>query len=129
MKTSRRPFLPAPSLLLLALLPFGLAGARCAEPAPLPSAAAPAPASQEVTLTGLLYHRLAIGGETTGWVLRYGQDQKQTIELLLKITDFDRLTEGMAVVVRGTYVTRTYPERGEVRMFAVRDLSEVMTSR
>jgi hypothetical protein len=115
-----------PCLAFLTVL-LVLPGTRCSATPVSPVAdspkTAPSPIPQEVTLTGLLYRRVAMGGETTGWVLR--QDQKSSIELLLPITAFDRVTEGMAVALTGTYVTRTYPERGEVRMFAVRVLSEV----
>jgi hypothetical protein len=94
-----------------------------------PVVAAPAePATGEVTLTGLIEPRLAIGGETSGWVLEY--DKNKRIELLFRVEDLLRvqLYAGMPVALTGSYVTRTYPERGEVRFFSVRVLVEIQTS-
>lgn len=94
-----------------------------------PVAVAPdQPATGEVTLTGLIQPRLAIGGETSGWVLEY--DQNKRIELLLPINELMsmHLYVGMPVALTGSYVTRTYPERGEVRFLAVRRLVQIQTS-
>lgn len=92
---------------------------------PLPSPLAePAPAG-EVQLMGTLQRRVAIGGETTGWVLRYGKDQH--VDLLLPIDAFAWIRDGLVVAVKGRFETRQYPERGAVRVFVVREISEVVT--
>jgi len=85
------------------------------KPAPIPV----------VTLTGTLERRVAIGGETTGWVLRHGE--KQHIDLLLPIEAFAWIGEGLAVAVKGTYGTKRYPERGDVPVFIVHEIHQVQT--
>ncbi len=92
---------------------------------PLPSPlAAPAPAG-EIQLMGTLQQRVAIGGETTGWVLRYDQDQR--VDLLLPVDAFAWIRDGLVVAVKGRFETRHYPERGAVRVFVVREINEVVT--
>lgn len=86
-----------------------------------PKAAAPA----EVLLTGTLEQRLAIGGETTGWVLRHGGG-KERVQLLLPLEAFAWIRDGMVVAVTGVYGTKHYPERGEVAVFHVKKISQVV---
>lgn len=113
------------ALTLLALAPSpGLAlslplhaGQSQKEPSP-----APIPV---VTLFGTLERRVAIGGETTGWELRYGE--KQRVQLLLPPEAFDWISEGMTVGVIGVYGVKHFPERGEVRVFIVHEIHQVQT--
>lgn len=88
--------------------------------APAAKAAAPA----EVQLVGTLEQRLAIGGETTGWMLRHGD--KQRVQVLLPVEAFAWIRDGMDVAVTGVYCTRRYPERGEVVVFIVKKISQVV---
>ena len=74
---------------------------------------------------GTLQKRLAVGGETTGWVLRYDKDQR--VDLLLPIDAFAWIRDGLVVAVKGRFETRTYPERCAVRVFIVREIGEVVT--
>jgi hypothetical protein len=90
------------------------------------AATAPAETAAEVTLTGKLQRRMAIGGETTGWVLLY--EQGKTIELTFRIELLSRLREGIPFALTGVIETRNYPERGAVRVLVVRLLSEIATS-
>ena len=78
-----------------------------------------------VSLLGLLERRVAIGGETTGWVLRYGD--KQRVDLLLPFDAFGWIHDGMAVAVQGHFETRDYPERGRVRVFVVKEITQIVT--
>ena len=89
--------------------------------APAPKAAAPA----EVQLRGTLEQRLAIGGETTGWVLRHG-DGKERVQVLLPVDAFGWIRDGMEVTVTGVYGTKHYPERGEVAVFMVKKITQVV---
>ena len=82
-------------------------------------------AATEVQLMGALEQRVAIGGETAGWVLRY--DKEQRVDLLLPVDAFAWIRDGLYVVVKGRFETRRYPERGEVRVLVVREISEVVT--
>ena len=74
---------------------------------------------------GTLQQRVAIGGETTGWILRYDKDQR--VDLLLPIDAFAWIRDGRVVVVKGRFETRQYPERGAVQVFVVREISPVVT--
>lgn len=88
--------------------------------APAPKAAAPA----EVQLMGTLEKRLAIGGETTGWVLRYGE--KQRVQVFLPPDAFAWIKDGMVVSVSGVHGTKHYPESGDVAVFFVKKISQVV---
>ncbi|MHB1079483.1 MAG: hypothetical protein ACYC67_08765 [Prosthecobacter sp.] len=88
--------------------------------APAPKAAAPA----EVQLMGTLEQRVAIGGETTGWVLRYGE--KQRVQVLLPVEAFAWIRDGVVVSVSGVHGTKHYPERGDVAVFIVKKISQVV---
>lgn len=83
------------------------------------------PVAAEISLMGTLEQRVAGGGETTGWVLRYAKDQR--VDLLLPIDAFAWIRDGLAVGVKGRFETRRYPERGEIRVFVVREISQVVT--
>lgn len=111
---------------LACLLGLALA-ALSARALDLPSAPSRAekPAAAEVQLMGTLEQRIAIGGETTGWVLRY--DKEQRVDLLLPVDAFAWIRDGLVVAVKGRFETRHYPERGEVRVFVVRDINQVVT--
>lgn len=89
-------------------------------------AAEPAKPAEETTLTGLIEQRVAAGGETTGWILRYDKDSR--VDLLLPYEAFAWLREGIAVAATGRFEVRHYPERGEVRVFVVREISEIVAS-
>ena len=136
------PFPPMKTWSLRFLSVIVLAGSGCAtEPAVSDSLLVPVspvtppvvvgptqPTAGEVTLTGLIEQRMAVGGETPGWVLRYDQDKR--IELLFRVEDLlrVRLAAGMPVALTGSYVTRVFPERGEVRFLSVRVFVEIQTS-
>lgn len=87
--------------------------------APAPKRAVPA----EVQLMGTLEQRLAIGGETTGWVLHHGGGK---VQVLLPAEAFGWIRDGMAVAVTGVYGTQTYPERGVVTVFLIKKITQVV---
>ena len=129
MKTTLRRFtfpsaLVATLLAALAAAPSfasnSLAAPRAIAPTPLADAA---PAG-EITRTGVLERRVSIGGETTGWTLR--DEQGKRIELLLPPAAFATIREGAHVVIKGKLGTKKYPERGEVSVFLVREISEIV---
>src|ERR1041384_7861565 len=103
--------------LLLHLLALGVASVACAQGSE----------GQEVTLTGTLQGgRIAIGGETTGWVLQYRDDTgEHSVEVLLPPPLLAQAKSGATVRVRGVFTTRQYVERGAVRLFTVRRLEDV----
>lgn len=80
----------------------------------------------ETTLTGTLQGgRIAIGGESTGWILEYRDASGQhSTEVDLPRDLAGRARSGSMVRLTGTFVTRTYVERGSVRMFRVTRLEE-----
>lgn len=90
---------------------------------PTPSVPSPA-AVPEVQLMGTLEQRVAIGGETTGWVLRYGE--KQRVQVLLPVEAFAWIRDGVVVSVSGVHGTKHYPERGDVAVFIVKKISQVV---
>jgi len=92
---------------------------------PPTSSRAEKPAAAEVQLMGMLEQHIAIGGETTGWVLHYDKDQR--VDLLLPVDAFAWIRDGLVVAVKGRFETRHYPERGAVRVFVVREISQVVT--
>lgn len=79
----------------------------------------------EVTLTGVLERRVSIGGETTGWALRCDKDR--IVELTFTLEALSHVREGVWVACTGKFETRHYPQRGDVRIFVVRELHEVVT--
>ena len=73
-------------------------------------------APETVTLTGrLVGGQMAIGGETTGWILRY-RDEKgpRSIEVAFTKALLERARDGDDVRVTGTIEDRQYIERGTV---------------
>ncbi len=84
------------------------------------------PAGIEITLTGFLESRIAIGGETTGWILRHDGDQ--TIEVTFEGDLLSRAREHLQIAVTGIIELRRYPERGAVRVLVVSLLKEVVGS-
>jgi hypothetical protein len=109
-------------LVLLLLAPLHALATERADDKKKTDSPAPVPV---VTLFGILECRIAIGGETTGWVLRYGD--KQRIDLLLPIEAFGWISEGLAVGVKGVFSTKRYPERGDVPVFIVHEIHQVQT--
>ena len=90
-----------------------------------PAQSAPSPAAvPEVQLMGTLEQRMAIGGETTGWALRTGD--KKRVEVLLPPEVFAWIKDGMVVSVSGVYGTKHYLERGDVTVFMVKKISQVV---
>ena len=79
-------------------------------------------AAPEIQLTGTLEQRMAIGGETTGWSLRYGE--KKRVEVLLPKEAFAWVKDGVVVSVSGAYGTKHYLERGDVAVFIVKKISQ-----
>jgi 4-carboxymuconolactone decarboxylase len=94
------------------------------------TALAQATQGQEVTLTGTLQGgRIAIGGETTGWVLQYRDDTgEHTIEVALPRAAITQARSGAMVRVTGVFITRQYVERGTVRIFNVTRIEEVSSA-
>ena len=82
-----------------------------------------AKAAAEVQLTGLLEQRMAIGGETTGWALRTGENKR--VEVVLPPEALAWVKDGMVVSVSGVYGTKHYLERGDVTVFMVKKISPV----
>ncbi|WP_395742140.1 hypothetical protein [Prosthecobacter sp.] len=107
------------TLLTILLLSCSTLWAQTAAPAPKITAPA------EVQLRGTLEQRLAIGGETTGWVLRHGGG-KERVQVLLPAEAFGWIRDGMVVAVTGVYGTKHYPERGEVAVFIVKKITQVV---
>ena len=113
-------------IVLLACAAFAADG-RAADPG-VPAERRPRTAPvTEVVLKGVLEQRVAIGGETTGWALRHGEAQR--IELDLSRSGSRGLRAGTAVVVTGTIVMRTWPERGVVQVLVVRRLEILVPPR
>ena len=85
------------------------------------AALAQARAGQEITLTGTLQGgRVAIGGESTGWILEYRDAAgAQSVEVELPRDLTARVRSGLMVRLTGTFATRQYVERGAVRIFRV----------
>ncbi len=107
----------------LSLLLFVAALADSALGAPPSPPVQPAP--EQASYSGVLERRVASGGETTGWVLRY--DKSRTIELTFTLKTLPLVREGLWVVCTGTIETRHYPERGDVRVLVVREMHEIVT--
>jgi 4-carboxymuconolactone decarboxylase len=81
---------------------------------------------QEVTLSGTLRgDRIAIGGETTGWVLEYRDDSGQhSIEVFLPAELKARARNGAMVRVTGIYASQEYVERGPTTILRVSRLED-----
>ena len=89
----------------------------------VPSAPSPV-AVPEVQLMGTLEQRMAIGGETTGWSLLYGE--KKRVEVVLPPEAFAWIKDGVVVSVSGVHGTKHYPERGDVTVFIVKKISQLV---
>lgn len=74
-------------------------------------------------LTGTLERKFAIGGDTTGWSLRY--DDKKHVELLLPKDAPKWIKDGLVVSVSGTFGTQHYIERGDVMVFIVEKITRI----
>ena len=73
-------------------------------------------APETVTLTGrLVGGQMAIGGETTGWMLRY-RDEKgpRSVEVAFTKALLERAHDGDNVRLTGTIEDRQHVERGKV---------------
>lgn len=90
----------------------------------LPTPLADAAPADEIMRTGVIERRVSIGGETTGWSLR--DEKGKRIDLLLPIAAFATIRDGAHVVIKGKLGTKKYPERGEVTVFLVREISEIV---
>ena len=89
------------------------------------AAASAGPPAEQVTYRGeFLGRRVAIGGETTGWAMRYhAPDGDKIIELDVKREVANRFKEGDRVRVTGTLTEREYVERGTVRVLVVTEMT------
>ncbi len=82
-------------------------------------------ASDEVTYRGeFLSGRMAVGGETTGFALRYRAPDgtTKTVELDIPPEQARRFKSGSRVRVTGTLTEREYVERGKVQVLVVREI-------
>lgn len=69
---------------------------------------------------------MAIGGETTGWLLNYEKEgKKKTIEVEMKGIDRTGQFDGKVVKISGNVVTKKYMERGPVSILQASDVSVV----
>jgi pimeloyl-ACP methyl ester carboxylesterase len=73
-------------------------------------------AGQKVTLSGKLQGgMMAIGGETTGWILAYRKGGKvERIEVDISAIKEPKAFDGKEVTITGTIATKQYIERGAV---------------
>jgi hypothetical protein len=82
-------------------------------------------AAEDVTYTGeFLSGRVAIGGETSGFALRYrsADGATRTIDLDVKPDVARQFKSGARVRVTGTVQQREYVERGKVDVLVVKDI-------
>jgi hypothetical protein len=81
-------------------------------------------AADEVTYRGeFLGARVAAGGETSGWAMRYRTpDGVKTIELAMKPELARQFKPGAKVRVTGTLTEREYVERGKVQVLVVSEM-------
>jgi hypothetical protein len=82
------------------------------------------PSTQMTTLTGTLRGgMMAIGGETTGWVLA-GDGAAGRIDLDVARVEADaKRLDGRRVRVGGTMIDKRYVERGTVRVLQVQTIA------
>ena len=105
------------SFIIIAAAVVAGCGKRPAEPAPVAEATpmnSSVPTTQPSSrFTGILRGGiLAIGSETTGWVLETQPGKRVDLEVS-KVADTAPSLEGRPVVVHGTMTTTTWVERGE----------------
>jgi hypothetical protein len=81
-------------------------------------------AADEVTYSGeLLGGRMAVGGETSGWALRYRMGETvKTIELDVTREAIGKFKSGDHVRITGRLSEKEYVERGKVQVLVVRDI-------
>lgn len=79
---------------------------------------------EKVTLQGVLQGgMMAIGGETTGWHLKYESgNQKKSLEVDMKAIKDAESFDGKKVTVSGLIITRQYVERGAVMILKAESL-------
>ncbi len=82
----------------------------------------------KVELVGILQGgQIAIGGETTGWVLNLGEDRGAVEVDVVKVATQAGAAEGKRVVIVGEVTTRQYVTRGGVKTVVVESLVEQPT--
>jgi hypothetical protein len=100
--------------ILLAGVIAAIVGCQNRDPAPL------LPSSYSGTLHGGM---MAIGGESTGWVLTT-QDQPGGLELdVSRVRDSATRLDGQRVIVSGHLTERQYVERGLVKVLMVESIA------
>ena len=85
---------------------------------------AAAAAAQTVTLRGTLHGSIvAVGGETTGWVLEVANaEERRRLEVDMQaIAEPERFSD-IPVTITGTLVTKDYVERGTVTILRAKDI-------
>lgn len=94
--------------------------------APPAAMAAAAPAETSVTLEGTLVGgQMAIGGDTTGWILYY-QDQSGAHNIEVDLGSFAGVVvQNQVARITGTIVTRNYIERGAVSVLVATQVTGV----
>lgn len=105
--------------LLVSSLPCSMTRGQSEDAVPLLSPV-PVPVAH---LTGTLERKIAIGGDTTGWSLRYGD--KKHVELLLPKDALAWVKDGLVVAVTGAFATQHYVERGYVSVFIVEKITRM----
>lgn len=82
----------------------------------------------KVEIIGILQGgQIAIGGETTGWVLNLGDDRGAVEVDVTKVANQAAAAEGKRVVIAGEVVKKAYVTRGEVKTVVVESLVEQPT--
>lgn len=82
----------------------------------------------KVEIIGILQGgQIAIGGETTGWVLNLGDDRGAVEVDVTKVANQAAVAEGKRVVIAGEVVKKAYVTRGEVKTVVVDSLVEQPT--
>ena len=81
----------------------------------------------EITLTGRLAGgQMAVGGETTGWVLRYRDEQgPRSVDVAFPAALLTQARDGAFVRLTGTIEQRQYLERGTVPTLVVKSLEDL----
>ncbi len=112
------------SILCLLSLPLFPLTALARSPQVAPPPPADTAGEGEVTHTGVLERRVAIGGETTGWVLQYQTAAGlRRIEVDCSGLDAGKIPEG-AVRITGRVIEKTWPERGPVLILKARKIEQ-----
>lgn len=83
------------------------------------------PTTQMTSLTGTLRGgMMAIGGETTGWVLQRDGGAGEVDVDVSAVRDQAKRLDGERVTVTGRMTTRKYVERGEVSVFVAEKIQK-----